>query len=437
MKSPLPSLPLAFAALLLAATMPSSASAGRAWGARPLPERVHPSRNWMRHFSSTPDVIANGSIEAAIEACDDRLGPRRYCVIEVGDGARLPVEIFRSRTKLVAAPGSGPLLAPRRGTAIYIGDDTRQVVIEGLDIEGHHAGRGEAFGIIVEGQRIRDIAILDNHIHDFDSDTNAHAIAVYGSGRNNSRGIRNVIIAGNRIDAMRTGSSEAIAVNGNVRRWEVRGNRIHDVNNIAIAAIGGEGTAPPRRAGRLGVVPGRLDAAALGFIEDNLVERMSTVDNPAYGKQESWAAAIYIDGAHHVRISGNQVFDTPWAFEIGAENCVIAQHITLTDNQASGSYYGDLVIGGYAERGFLTRQRGQRRIDCNPNNTRDANEGHGYVRHVTIRENRFESTDTVEEPITVQYRVTHALIVEPGVEAINDQGRGSARGDDNAIRIHD
>ena len=37
---------------------------------------------------------------------------------------------------------------------------------------------------------------------------------------------------------MRTGSSESIVINGNVQRWEISDNRVVNVNNIAIDAIG-------------------------------------------------------------------------------------------------------------------------------------------------------------------------------------------------------
>jgi hypothetical protein len=123
--------------------------------------------------------------------------------------------------------------------------------------------------------------------------------------------------------------------------------------------------------------------------------------------------------------------NSAWGYEVGAENCLISRQITMTGNSAEESYYGDLLLGGYAKRGFVK----DKSINCNPNNTRDANEGHGYVRYLTIKENLFSSSDTELDPITLQYRTTHAIIVEPGVEAVNETGNGSARNDENAVRI--
>ena len=402
------------------------------WGATALDEKFRPARAWMNNFSAVPDVVANGSIASAIASCDSVVGVKKYCVVEIGDNATgLPLEIERSNTKLLGVPGMQPLTSSKNGTFIYIGDGVKRVAIEGLDIEGHSAGNKEIYAIIVDGKSIRNIAILNNKIHGFDSNENAHGIAVYGTGATNAKAISNVIIEGNSVYEMRTGSSESIVVNGNVKKWEIKSNDVYDINNIAIDAIGGEGTSPSRKNSSGRVLPGKVDAARYGFIEDNFVENMHTTDNPAYGRKESWAAAIYIDGGHHIQIKDNVVMNSAWGYEVGAENCLVSRHITMTGNSAEESYYGDLLLGGYAKKGFFK----DKSINCNPNNTRDANEGHGYVRYLTIKENLFSSSDTELDPISLQYRTTNAIIVEPGIEAVNETGNGSARNDENAVRI--
>jgi len=401
------------------------------WGATPLADKYRPARAWIEKFSSTPDIVVNGSIADAIESCDDVVGKNGYCVIEVGDSASgLPLEIFRSNTKLQGKANMVPLTSSKNGTFIYIGDDTKHVVIEGLEIQGHSAGNHGIYGIIVEGENIKNILIRNNRIHDFDSNSNAHGIAVYGTAESNKRSIANIIIEGNTVYDMRTGSSESIVVNGNVKKWEIRNNDIYDINNIAIDAIGGEGTSPSRTNSEGRVLPGKLDAARYGFIEDNFVENMHTADNPAYGSKESWAAAIYVDGGHHIQIRDNVVQNTAWGYEVGAENCMVSRQITMTGNSAEESYYGDLLLGGYAHKGF----KADKSIDCDPYNTVDANEGHGYVKYITVKENLFNSDPVELDNVTLQYRTTNAIIIEPGVEPVNDQGNGSARGDENAVR---
>jgi hypothetical protein len=406
----------------------------KAWGANPLSEKYRPNRNWINQFSTSPDVIATGSITDAIDSCDEIVGKRKHCVVKVGNLTNgFPLEINRSKTKLLGMEGMAPIGSRQNGAFISIGNNIQQVVIEGINLQGHRAGNEEIFGIIVEGKNIKKIMIFNNEIHDFNSDNNAHGIAVYGRGKNNREGVRDVIIDGNKIYSMRTGSSESVVVNGNVRRWEITNNDIYDVNNIAIDAIGGEGTSAARidRKGR--ILPGKFDAACYGFIEDNFVENMSTLNNPAYGNIESWAAAIYVDGGHHIKITDNVVVNSAWGYEVGAENCLVSRHITLTGNSAKGSTFGDLLLGGYAETGY----RANKDINCDPNNTVDANEGHGYVRYLTAKDNIFNSIGTKLDLITLQFRISHSIVIDPNITPENESGNGSASGDDNAIRTNE
>jgi len=157
---------------------------------------------------------------------------------------------------------------------------------------------------------------------------------------------------------------------------------------------------------------------------------MSTLDNPAYGRERSWAGAIYVDGARDIAITGNKVDGAPWAYDIGAENCITAENITLRNNTASNSHFGDLRLGGYTETGYLADPS----INCDPLNTEDANEGHGYVRRLTIAQNRFRSQSTALPQILVEYRTTESIVAEPGVNSEPGIGNGLAVGDGNAIR---
>ena len=403
----------------------------KSWGANPLSEKYRPNRNWINQFSTSPDVIATGSITDAIDSCDEIVGKRKHCVVKVGSLTNgFPVEINRSKTKLLGMEGMAPIGSRQNGAFIYISDNIQQVVIEGINLQGHRSGNEEIFGIIVEGKNIKKIMIHNNEIHDFNSDNNAHGIAVYGRGKNNREGVRDVIIDGNQVYSMRTGSSESVVVNGNVRRWEITNNDIYDVNNIAIDAIGGEGTSAARTDRKGRILPGKFDAASYGFIEDNFVENMSTLNNPAYGNAESWAAAIYVDGGHHIKITDNVVVNAAWGYEVGAENCLVSRHITLTGNSAKESAFGDLLLGGYAETGY----RADNGINCDPNNTVDANEGHGYVRYLTAKDNIFNSIGTKLDRITLQFRVSHSIVIDPNITLENASGNGSASGDDNAIR---
>lgn len=126
------------------------------------------------------------------------------------------------------------------------------------------------------------------------------------------------------------------------------------------------------------------------------------------------------------------MIDTPWAIEIGAENCLIYSDINLQYNSASGSYYGDFLAVGYSEVGFLNNTS----IECNPLLTVDVSEGHGYVHRITVSENDFQATPREEvgtSVITLQFRLTYAVIDRSVVCPVNADGDGSATGDQNRI----
>jgi hypothetical protein len=417
-------------AIVVTSTLLSSFGYAK-WGAKDIGEKYRPKTSWMEHFSDTPDIIADNSVNEAIERCDEVVGEGNYCTVGIRGGIlHEHVEIFRSKTKLIAVDDT-PIKASEPGTMFFIGDNTRYVVIEGLKIEGIDAGDEGLFGIVVEGKNIRYITICRNEIYNFFVDNgDAHAIAVYGTGGTAKNAVKHVTVSDNTVHDMRTGSSESIALNGNVYRWQIVRNDIYDINNIAIDVIGGEGTAPTRKTKNGRILPGKYDAARYGYIEDNFVENLHTTDNPAYDNTESWAAAIYIDGGHHIRIRDNVVVDSAWGYEIGAENCIVTRHITMYGNSAENDGFGDLVLGGYNTVGY----RANKNIQCNPHATSDNEEGHGYVRYLTIYDNDFASTETEEKNILLQYRTTHAIIEQEGVEPVNADGDGSAKGDDNAVR---
>ncbi|HIO92488.1 MAG TPA: hypothetical protein EYG68_06530 [Leucothrix mucor] len=412
---------------------PSQGIAKGGWGATPLSEKHRPKRTWIKKFSLTPDVVADGDIDDAISACDNVVGTGKYCVVEITNTSiGLPLEISRSKTKLIAsADMSPPLTTTENEIYIYIGSNTKEVIIENLNLEGHAAENDEIFAIFIEGKNIQRILIKNNIINNFDSNSNAHGVAIYGTGKNKKQAIRDIIIEGNNISNMRTGSSETIVVNGNVMHWEIKNNTIDTVNNIAIDAIGGEGTSATRlRRGR--ILPGRMDAAHHGFIEGNLVKNVSIAGNPSYaGEEDMWVGAIYIDGAHHVKIANNTVENAPFAYMLGAENCISTKHITMINNSAVGSAYGDLYVGGYAKKSY----KRDKSINCNPLSSHDDNEGHGDVKFITVKDNSFNSSTNKEKLVTIEYRTTHAIIAEPTVEAINAIGNGSAKKDSNAIRM--
>ncbi|MEE9425751.1 MAG: hypothetical protein V3V18_12380 [Methylococcales bacterium] len=411
----------------------SSAFALPTWGSNSIGDRYRPITSWMSRFSENPHIIASGSVQAAVDQCDDVVGVNKYCVVEINNDSVFPVTISRPRVKLVGIEGTIQNNGPDSGDWIEVTNNVSFVLIEGLNLQGRNASDDYIAAIRIEGSKIRKVAVINNSISNFKSQSNAHAIAVYGTGGTSTTSIRHILIDGNTVHTMETGSSESIVVNGNVIRWAISHNDIWDINNIAIDAIGGEGTSPKRLVnGRY--YPGRYDRARYGFIEDNYVSDMSTANNPAYDNVESWAAAIYIDGGSSINVRDNVVENSSWGYEIGAENCVITRNITIIGNSVIGSTFGDFLIGGYNDGGFSYRKAN---YNCDPDQTDDSQEGHGYVRHVTARENSFESTAVQEDKILPQFRVWNTIIADDAIEPINaDRSNGRAPGDQNAIRTN-
>ena len=407
------------------------------WGATAPAPDSRPSLDWIASFGQKPHVYSTtADVTSAIERCDAVVGRGNYCLVAVQASAT-PFVISRSKTRIIGftakkqtAKSDAEIIARAGQASILIGSNVSQVVIDNLQFVGVRSGSRPVYGIMISGRNIRDIAIRNNRLYNFDSDTSAHGVIVLGSGTTHATRIAGLTIDGNHLHDLRTGASESISINGNVTDWVVSRNVIERVNNIAIDAIGGEGTVPPHTVdGR--VLPHPLDAARNGWIEHNQVRTMSTLTNPAYGFQRSWAGAIYVDGARRISITDNSVTDAEWAYDIGAENCVIAEHITMIRNRATHSHYGDLRVGGYTKTGFLANPA----INCNPLSTTDDVEGHGYVRQITVTDNRFESTNTELPPVFIEYRTTESIIIDPSVTAAANDATNATTVDGNSYRI--
>ena len=216
------------------------------------------------------------------------------------------------------------LVPPTASRASCRSRTARRITVRGLDIRGYRTTSMAKvpIGIYVTGHGAR-ITLAHNHVHRMGNDNptlgsfdiNAHGIAVYG--RSPSRPITRVRIRDNEVDHLHLGASESVVVNGNVTRWRITGNHIHDDNNIGIDAIGWEGTVPGRH--RYATV----DQARRGVIAGNTVSRIISRGNPSYWEGDGWcncADGIYIDGAGHIDVRDNVVRTSDIGIEVGAEN---------------------------------------------------------------------------------------------------------------------
>jgi len=151
-----------------------------------------------------------------------------------------------------------------------------------------------------------------------------------------------LVIDGNEVHHLKTGSSESLVVNGNVSKFRITHNVVHDNNNIGIDVIGFEHTAPDPA----------VDQARDGVVSGNLVYNITSRGNPAYGNDES-SDGIYVDGGTRVLIEQNVMHDVDFGIELASEHKDRAtSYITARNNLIYHCHTAGVSIGGYApERG--------------------------------------------------------------------------------------
>ncbi len=245
--------------------------------------------------------------------------------------------------------GSNLTVPPDKMGLFYI-QDQHHLIIQGFELRNYQSSAPDIvpIGIHIRGKS-HHIQLLNNHIHHIASTApvdaqlsgrDAHGIAVYGDDA--SEGVHDLLIAGNELDHLTLGSSEALVLNGNVSQFVVQDNIIHDNDNIGIDAIGFEGVSPNVA----------TDQAREGIITGNVIYNIDSRKNPAYGGEAS-AGGIYVDGGAHITIRNNRVFANNIGVEIASEHPRKAtRFITVTNNLIYWNHLGGLFMGGYdSERG--------------------------------------------------------------------------------------
>src|SRR5215475_13587310 len=241
--------------------------------------------------------------------------------------------------------------SPDARSAILTIHDKSYVRIEGFEIRNYRTAerRLTPLCISVMGAGSH-IALLHNNVHHIEqtfpgrdapgSGGNGFGIAVYGTDAKNP--ITDLLIDGNEVHHLQTGSSESLVVNGNVTNFRITKNIVHDNNNIGIDVIGFEHTAPDPA----------VDQARDGVVSGNLVYNITSKGNPAYRNDES-SDGIYVDGGTRILIERNVVHNVDFGIELASEHKDRAtSYITARNNLIYHSHTAGVSIGGYApERG--------------------------------------------------------------------------------------
>ena len=240
---------------------------------------------------------------------------------------------------------------PTSRTGVLTIQNKSYVRIEGFEIRNFRTAehRLAPLGINVIGSGSH-IELLKNNVHHIEnnfggrdapgSGGNGFGIAVYGTDAQTP--ITDLIIDGNEVHHLKTGSSESLVVNGNVTNFRITHNVVHDNNNIGIDVIGFERTAPDPA----------VDQARDGIVSGNLVYNITSRGNPAYGNEEN-SDGIYVDGGTRILIERNVIHNVDFGIELASEHKDRAtSYITARNNLIYHCHTAGVSIGGYApERG--------------------------------------------------------------------------------------
>jgi hypothetical protein len=241
--------------------------------------------------------------------------------------------------------------APTGRSAVLTIHDKSYVRIEGFEIRNFRTAehRLTPLGISVMGAGSH-IELLKNNVHHIQQTFegrdapgrggNGFGIAVYGTDAKIP--ISELVIDGNEVHHLKTGSSESLVVNGNVTNFRITHNVVHDNNNIGIDVIGFERTAPDPA----------VDQARDGVVSGNLVYNITSRGNPAYRNDES-SDGIYVDGGARILIEHNVIHDVDFGIELASEHQNRAtSYVTARNNLVYHGHTAGVSIGGYApERG--------------------------------------------------------------------------------------
>lgn len=282
---------------------------------------------------------------------------------------------------------NAPFNTDGTGMALLLIEGKSNIHIDGLTFSFHAANyakgvyvRGNSDNIIIENCNFNNIHFSPNSSAPVNENTNAQPLIVEGTSEDP---IENLIIRNCTIEDCRLGYSEALALNGNVDSFVIEGNRLDQLSNIGIVAIGHEGTCSNPL----------LDQARNGVIRGNWVSSCLS--------QYATSGGIYVDGGKDIFIEQNYCNHNGYGIEIGCEhpgksasNVVVKNNI-LQDNQVTG-----LAVGGY-----------------------DFPNMSGTVSQVLVRNNTFYKNDYIND-FTGEFLITHCnnLDMHNNIFFLNNQG---------------
>ncbi len=266
-----------------------------------------------------------------------------------GDTTDGPITFASYPGETAILDGTG-LDIPDGQYGLFTFKDVSDVIVTDFELRNYKTGslRDVPIGIYVLGAG-GGVQIVNNRIHDVwttaktnpqQCGSDAFGLTVYGTKA--PQAIEGLAISGNEIYRTKTGCSETLSLDGNVKNFAVVSNIVHDDDNIGIGAIGFERVSPDPR----------HDQARDGEIRGNIVYNITSYGNPDYGKQYA-SDGIYVDGGRNIVIEQNLVHNADLGIELASEH---KDHVTskviARNNVAYSNNSAGISIGGYgAARG--------------------------------------------------------------------------------------
>ncbi len=202
--------------------------------------------------------------------------------------------------------GTGLVTASGTKGLITISGARSYITVKGFELRNVVSASKISCGVYITGSGTG-VQILNNLIHNVSATCGLFA---YGTSQTPITGL---VVSGNELYNLKTGSSESMTMNGNVTHFQITNNIVHDNNNIGIDIIGYERTGP---AG--------YDEASYGVVSGNTVYNISGIGNSGEGAEYD-ADGLYCDGCAYTTFENNVIFQVDYGIETTSENtrCLI------------------------------------------------------------------------------------------------------------------
>jgi hypothetical protein len=274
---------------------------------------------------------------------------------------------------------SGSGLTPSGRQGLITITNSSYVRIEGFEIQDFVTSGGQTpCGILVQGSGTK-VQIVNNKIHGIRNNSTctdpcgegAHGLAVYGTA---SAGITDILVQGNEIYSNVLQASESLVINGNVDRFEILSNNVHDNNNIGFDVLGYDGECSGG---------GENDRVRNGIVRQNTSKNNSTTTNPWYANESS-SGGFYVDGGQYIVFDRNISTGNDLGFEFASEHPSKAtEDIVMMNNFVYNNRDVGLALGGYES-------------------------GLGEARRIQVYNNSFYKNKGWGTEVTLQYKVKNS-----------------------------